>query len=291
MNISVQFDSLEEMAAFAAFVSRAQAPATSATPAPAPAPEVAPAPQAKPEIKAVEPVKQVDAFVSVTPALGGMRFVIPDPIVHIDNNVAPAPVAEPAPAAKPRDFVLPATEPEGEKKKRGRPKKLADAPDTGPSKRPEIQEIPAGHAHVISGGANLPTISRMAPIEFDEDEGAEVGTDNDEEAVKAPAPKVQFSITPTVEEEEREVEEGLAALTSDVPERKILTKDFRMDPQIYETPKIGVAMEDAIAYLKTQGASIDDVTTFILENAGKFKAFPKANPGENTIRKFVQGKF
>jgi hypothetical protein len=280
MNISVQFDSLEEMAAFAAFVNRAQAPA-----APAPAPAVKAAEVAKPN-------DDVVVYATPTPQ-SVIRFSVPDPIVHIENSVAaPAPVvSEPVKAERPKDFVLPATEPEGEKKKRGRPKKLADAPDTGPFTRPEIQEIPAGHAHVISGGANLPTTSRMVPIEFDEDEGSEVGTDNDEEAVKAPAPKVQFNITPTVEEEEREVEEGLAALTSDVPERKILTKDFRMDPQIYETPKIGVAMEDAIAYLKQQGASIDDVTTFILENAGKFKAFPKANPGENTIRKFVQGKF
>jgi hypothetical protein len=284
MNISVQFDSLEEMAAFAAFISRTAAPAQPVAskaeePKPTPKP-AAPTPVATPVVSGDEVV----AYVTPAPSVG-MNFIVAEPVVHIENNTAPA---QPAKAERPKDFVLPATEPEGEKKKRGRPKKLAD---TGPSARPVIAEIPPGHAQVISGGAGKPTVSRMVPIEFDEDEGSAPGTESDEEAVRTPPPKVQFNIMPSVEEAEREVEEGLAALTSDVPERKILTKNFKMDPQIYETPKIGVAMEDAIAYLKQQGATIDDVTTFILENAGKFKSFPKANPGENAIRKFVQGKF
>jgi hypothetical protein len=189
---------------------------------------------------------------------------VSEPVVQVTNPVTEAPPQEEKPS-----FTLPATEPPGEKKKRGRPRKMSES----------TQEV-----EVATYQPEVPATS----VIFDEDEGASVGTDDDTAVVAAPTKKLAFDFE---DEEPAPPRAPLPPTWEEPPARTPSTRAFKMDPHIYDTPKIGTAMEDAIVYLKGQGADIDDTVTFILENASKFKAFPKTSPGEGTIRKFVMGKF
>jgi hypothetical protein len=268
MQINVSFDSIDEMFSFAKTFSQL-AQASGAGPAgPAPKPEPKPEPAAP------------EAYVTVTPAPQAptaLRFAVAEPVVQITNNVEAAPPKEEKPA-----FTLPATEPPGEKKKRGRPRKLADAPVTGPSPRPQ-------------------TKLEAAQVIFDEDEGASVGSDDDREVAGEAKPSfANFNLAHEFENEDEEYDptpsapvevEAPEEVLAKLPQRAVLTKEWRMDAQIYDTPKIGVALEDAVGYLKGQGADLDEAISFILANAGKFKSFPKTPPGEATIRRFVASKF
>jgi hypothetical protein len=244
MQINVSFDSIEEMLSFAKLFNQ---PATVVT---APTPVVVPQPL--PDNVTVTPMP-------VTPVV----FAVREPVVEI----TPSPVTPATPAQEKPAFTLPATEPQGEKKKRGRPRKMSET-------EPPVQQIQANESYYDD---EVPS--------FDEDEGASPGTDDDAAVTAAPTKKLSFEF------EEELPPKAAPVVREEPPARTVSGRSFNMDQQIYETPKIGTAMEDAIGYLKGQGADIDETVTFILENASKFKAFPKTSPGEGTIRKFVVSKF
>ena len=270
MQINVSFDSIDEMFSFAKTFSQLASGTGPVGPAPKPEPKPEPAPSVP------------EAYVTVTPVLQAapvISFAVAEPVVQVTN---PAVEATPPQEEKPV-FTLPATEPPGEKKKRGRPRKLADAPVTGPSPRPQTTALEASQ------------------VIFDEDEGASVGSDDDREVTSEAKPSfANFNLAHEFENEDEEYDptpsapvevEGPEEILAKLPQRAALTKEWRMDAQIYDTPKIGVALEDAVGYLKGQGADLDEAISFILANAGKFKSFPKTPPGEATIRRFVASKF
>jgi hypothetical protein len=274
MQINVSFDSIDEMFSFAKTFNQLALASNTGPVGPAPKPE--PKPEPEPSLP--------EAYVTVTPVLQAapvIKFAVTEPVVQVtDPVVEAAPPQEEKPA-----FTLPATEPPGDKKKRGRPRKLADAPVTGPSPRPQAKALEASQ------------------VVFDEDEGASVGSDDDREVMGEAKPSfANFNLAPEPQFEDEDEEydptpsapvevEGPEEVLAKLPQRAALTKEWRMDTQIYDTPKIGVALEDAVGYLKGQGADLDEAISFILANAGKFKSFPKTPPGEATIRRFVASKF